>query len=231
MPAEAQGPMTEKPYRLETRDRWLVARFDEPWCVLSWAIVNGGWQQTQSVAWLFLRLNEIACVDEPALWMKGQLRAEGLSGAVGFLTTRRAHGWVESGAEDGGCRAWAVGTVGMSNARRAGDAADTLAEHGTINQLVCVSSPLTTEAALEVLALTSEAKALAAVESGVRSGKSRLPCTGTGTDYLALAWPMAGARQQYGGKHTSVGAAAGRAAYELVNEGIRIWREENPSLG
>ncbi|MEP7365698.1 MAG: adenosylcobinamide amidohydrolase [Acidobacteriota bacterium] len=223
--------MTAKPYELAKRERWLVAEFPEPWTVLSWAVVNGGWQQTAKVAWLFLKLNEISFLDDPAAWMRGQMRTEGLSDAVGFLTSRRAHCWVEAEAEDGACRAWAVGTVGMSNARRAGDAADSLSATGTINQLVCCSLPLTTEAALEVLALTSEAKALAAVESGVRSGKSNLPCTGTGTDYLALAWPAVGVRQQYGGKHTSMGAAAGRAACELVTKGIRIWREENPQAG
>ena len=222
--------MSAKPYRLETRDRWLVAEFTEPWTVLSWAIVNGGWQQTAIVAWLFVKLNEISCLDEPAPWMRAQMRSENLSGAVGFLTTRREHCWIEAEAEDGACRAWAIGTVGMSNARRVGDPADSHGTAGTINQLVCCSLPLTMEAAVEVLALTSEAKALAAVESGVRSGNSGLPCTGTGTDYLALAWPGAGARQQYGGKHTSVGAAAGQAAYKLVKEGIRVWRAENPEL-
>ena len=223
--------MIAKPYTLETRERWLVAEFAEPWMVLSWAIVNGGWQQTAEVAWLFLKLNEISCLEEPASWMRGQMRAEGLSGAVGFLTTRRAHCWVEAEAVEGECRAWAVGTVGMSNARRVGDAADYHGAGGTINQLVCCSQALTVEAALEVLALTSEAKALAAMESGVKSGKSGMACTGTGTDYLALAWPAGGVCETYGGKHTAVGAAAGRAAYELVRDGIRIWREENPELG
>jgi adenosylcobinamide amidohydrolase len=223
--------VVEKPYRLETRDRWLVAEFAAPWTVLSWAIVNGGWQQTTKVAWLFLKLNEISRVDEPADWMRAQMRPEGLSGAVGFLTTRMAHKWVEASADEGACQAWAIGTVGMSNARRVGDAADHHVLGGTINQLVCCSLPLTMEAGLELLSLTSEAKALAASESGVASRKSQLPCTGTGTDYLAVAWPAKGARQQYSGKHTSVGAAAGRAAYELVKEGIRIWREENPDLG
>lgn len=220
-----------KPYNLETRDRWLVAEFAEPWTVLSWAIVNGGWQQTVKVAWLFLKLNELSCGDEPESWMRAQMRAEHLSGAVGFLTTRRAHRWVEAEAEDGACHAWAIGTVGMSNARRAGDPSDSQVKVGTINQLVCCSLPLTAEAALEVLALTSEAKALASVESGVCSRKSQLPSTGTGTDYLAVAWPGAGSRQKYGGKHTGMGAAAGRAAYELVKEGIRIWQDENPQAG
>jgi adenosylcobinamide amidohydrolase len=199
--------------------------------VLSWAIANGGWQRTDRIAWLYLQLNEISHVEEPAEWMKERMHAEGLSGAVGFLTTRRAHRWMESGAVEGECRAWAVGTVGMSNARRAGDAAQPGIRGGTINQLVCVSSPLTVEAALEVLALTSEAKALAAVESGLASGGSGKPCTGTGTDYLALAWPVEGVRQRYGGKHTCIGAAAGRAAYEFVREGIRVWREENAEPG
>jgi len=199
--------------------------------MLSWAIANGGWQQTNQAAWLYLEKDELSCLDEPAAWMREQMRAGGLSGAVGFLTTRRAHCWVEAEAEDAGCQAWAIGTVGMSNARRVGDPPDSYGVGGTINLLVCCSVPLTVEAALEVLALASEAKALATIESGVRSGKSKLPATGTGTDYLAVAWPVAGDRRPYGGKHTSVGSVVGQAAYRMVAEGIRVWREENPHLG
>jgi adenosylcobinamide amidohydrolase len=115
----------------------------------------------------------------------------------------------------------------MSNALRAGDATHLAPDKGTINLLLYCSEPLGTEAALEALALASEAKALAVLESGVKSRQSGAPATGTGTDYLAVAWPHTpGARAEYAGKHTSVGAAIGRAAYVAVTAGIRQWKDE-----
>ena len=216
--------LVERPYGLETRDRWLVAGFAEPWAVLSWAVVNGGWQRTRQVAWLYLQRNEIAGVMDPAEWMQGQMHTAGLGGAVGFMTSRRAGLFVEGAGLDGDCAAWAVGTVGLSNALRAGDSSGPITMPGTINMLVCCSLPLTVEAATEALCLVSEAKALAMMESGVASVRSGLAATGTGTDYLAVAWPIHGERTPYAGKHTAVGAAVGQAAYGAVAKGVSEWR-------
>jgi len=218
--------LAEKPYSIELRPRWMVARFAEQWAIVSWALVNGGWQRVTEVAWLYLQLGEIADVEEVGDWMRSQMRAEGLSGVVGFLTSRRAGAHVEATARDGECTAWAVGTVGLSNALRAGDSSGPIATPGTINLLVCCSQPLSVEAGMEALALCSEAKALAMLESGVQSVRSGLAATGTGTDYLAVAWPVVGERQVYAGKHTSVGAAMGKAAYEAVALGVKGWLAE-----
>ena len=216
-----------KPYCLETRDRWLIASFAEPWAVFSWAVVNGGWQRVTQVAWLYLQPNEIAGVTDAAQWMQAQMHAEGLAGAAGFMTSRRTHSWIEMEAADGDCKAWAVGTVGMSNALRVGDPSGPRPpQPGTINILVCCSKPVTVEAAAELLSLASEAKALATMDSGLRSVQSGLPATGTGTDYLAIAWPLVGDRQQYGGKHTSIGSAVGQAVHHAVTQGILDWRKE-----
>ena len=148
-----------------------------------------------------------------------------LGGAVGFMTSRRALAWMESEATEGDCNAWAIGTVGLSNRLRAGDSCS-VHQPGTINLLVCCSQPLTVEASLEALCLASEAKTLAMMETGERSVQSGLPATGTGTDCLAIAWPLAGERSCYAGKHTPAGSAIGRAAYLAVAKGIREWKEE-----
>ncbi|MGH9674658.1 MAG: adenosylcobinamide amidohydrolase [Bryobacteraceae bacterium] len=214
------------PYTLEERSRWLIARFGDAWNVLSWCVVNGGFQRTKTVGWLYLQQNEIADVSDLADWMRAVMHAEGLSEAVGFMTSRRAHCWVEASADEADRHAWAVGTVGLSNALRVGDQAGE-SSRGTINMLVCVSAPLTTEAALEALSLATEAKALAVLESGTRSIASQAPATGTGTDYMAVAWPATGTMLEYAGKHTAAGAAIGRATFDAVTQGIAQWRDEN----
>ena len=218
--------MTQRPFQLEATGDWLVASYRDPCAVLSWAIVNGGWQQTNQVAWLFLSPNELLGVDDPIQWLRATMQRSGLAGAVGLMTSRRRHAWVEAEACDQDCTAWAVATVGFSNALRAGDPSGPVASPGTINLLVHISKPISTEAAIEVLSLLSEAKALAALESGIPSRRSGQPASGTGTDYVVLSWPLGGNREVYGGKHTALGAAAGRAAYDAISQGIRVWIEE-----
>jgi len=214
------------PYVLEQRSRWLIARFTEPWSLLSWCVVNGGFQRTKTVGWLYLQKNEIATVTDSADWMRAAMHAEGLSDAVAFVTSRRVHCCVEASADEADCQAWAIGAVGLSNALRVGDRAEK-SSCGTINLLVCVSAALTMEAALEALSLASEAKTLAVLESGTRSIVSQAAATGTGTDYMAVAWPAKGGQLPYAGKHTVAGAAIGRAAFNAVTQGIAQWRDEN----
>jgi adenosylcobinamide amidohydrolase len=218
-----------RPFRLSARPRWLIAEFDQPAAILSWAIVNGGWQKTSQVAWLYLKPNEIAGIDDPREWMRSQLHAEQLSSAVGLMTSRREHAWVEAFASEGEICCWAVATVGMSNALRAGDPSGT-SRASTINLFLCSSQPLTMEASLEWMALASEAKSLAVRESGLLSIQSKSPATGTGTDCIAIAWPADASleRTPYAGKHTAIGAAGGRATLEAVRQGIAVWREEYP---
>lgn len=219
--------VSAKPFRLEAPPRRLVVRFDEPWNVLSWAIVNGGYQRAAAVSWLFVRPNEIAGVEDMRGWMQAGMHAEGLSGSVAFLTSRREHAWHEAEATEMSATCWAIGTVGLSNALRAGDTVGELAPAGTINLLLCVSQPLSAEAALELLALASEAKAAAVLDCGVPSRRSGLPATGTGTDCIAVAWPNnSEGREVYAGKHTAIGSAAGRAAYNVVAEGVAAWKQE-----
>ena len=189
------------PYTLDRSGPWLIARFHDDWNMLSWCVVNGGFQRTSAAAWLYLQPNEIAGVAEPADWMRARMYAENIGNAIGFMTSRRAQAWTEGAASAGACRAWAVGTVGMGNALRIGDPPAEMSP-GTINLLVCVAQPLTLEAALEALCLIAEAKTLAVSESGIRSIVSQEPASGTGTDYLALAWPPEGAPSPYAGKHT-----------------------------
>jgi adenosylcobinamide amidohydrolase len=216
-----------KPYILSERPRWLLASLPEPWNVLSWAIVNGGFQRTAQIAWLYLHADEIATAPDVRDWMRAEMRSAELAGAVGFMTSRRQHAWVEAHATEGEIDCWAVGTVGLSNALRVGDPAAVASTcPGTINLLVCCSQALTPEAATELIALVSEAKALAMLSSGIASCQSARPATGTGTDYLAIAWPNTGERLRYAGKHTEVGSAAGRAAFLAVAEGVWQWTRE-----
>jgi adenosylcobinamide amidohydrolase len=187
----------------------------------SWAIVNGGPACARQVAWLFLEPDEIADVPDVAAWYRQRLAGEGLAQAVGLLTSRRRHEYVECGDEV--CHV--VATVGLSNALAAGDPASPHTP-GTINILCALESNLTGEAALEAMALAAEARTAAMMEAQVPSTASGRIATGTGTDCIVLAHATEGEPAAYCGKHTMLGHRIGHHVREAVSRGIADWLRE-----
>jgi adenosylcobinamide amidohydrolase len=205
---------------------WLVARFDAPHAVASWAVVGGGLGETLSVAWRHVEEHELRPPTDAAQWLKARMRENALHGAVGLLTSRRLDRWVQAEHVAGAVAANCVATVGLGNALRAGDPPGPYARIGTINILCRVDFALAPAALLEALAIATEAKTAAILESGVASGRSGQPATGTGTDCIVIACPRAQARASYAGKHTDVGAAIGAAVLDAVRAGALAWKAE-----
>lgn len=205
---------------------WMTVRFPAPYRCLSWAVVNGGCTTADTVAWLFLKVNEIEDCSDPRAWFRSKLAAEGLDRAVGLLTSRRLHGYVESGAGSG-CHV--VATVGLSNALAAGDPVTfTPRKAGTINILCALDEPLTPEAALEALALAAEARAAALLEARVPSVVSGRDASGTGTDCIVIAHAGGAgtAAAEYCGKHTGLGRRIGWHVRDAVSRGVAEWLAE-----
>jgi adenosylcobinamide amidohydrolase len=212
--------------RIHCFDRWMVVRFPEPYRCTSWAVVNGGISMADRVAWLFLDPDEIQhCQDVPA-WFRSRMDAAGLGGAVGLLTSRRLHQYIESGSEASGCHV--VATVGLSNALAVGDPTVTAPAQaaGTINILCTLSTPLTIEGSLEALAIASEARTAAMLEAQVPSIVSGHPATGTGTDCIVIAHPAHGPATEYCGKHTEIGHRIGAHVRDAVAKGVHDWLRE-----
>jgi adenosylcobinamide amidohydrolase len=205
---------------------WLVARFDLPHAVASWAVVGGGLGEAISVAWRHVEEHELRPPTDAAQWLRARMRDNGLEGAVGLLTSRRLDRWVQAQHVAGGVGANCVATVGLGNALRAGDPPGPFARIGTINILCRVDVALAPAALLEALAIATEAKTAAILESGVASGRSGQPATGTGTDCVVIASPRARSRAPYAGKHTDVGAAIGAAVLDAVRTGASVWKAE-----
>jgi adenosylcobinamide amidohydrolase len=212
--------------RVEQRDRWLIARFAAPHEVLSWAIINGGRTTASEVAWLQVTEDDLRPSVDPREFFLHRLAAENLSGAVGLLTSRRVDRYSDVTQHYGDGWARCIATVGMGNVLRAGDLPGVAGRIGTINLLVQLHAPLTREAQLEALALAAEARTLAVLESGIASRRSGLPATGTGTDCIAIASPIAPARSLYAGKHTALGHLVGAAVHQATTEGILRWKED-----
>jgi adenosylcobinamide amidohydrolase len=218
-------------------DRFLVARLPGAHDVLSWAVVGGGRRQAETVAWHQVFNRELSRDTNPRALLRERLRGAGIPDAVGLLTSASLEAYTDVARARDGVSARCVATVGLGNALRAGDppgVGSTIAaaaKVGTINLLVRVSAPLAEEALAETLALAAEARTLAVLEAGVRSLRSGLPATGTGTDCVVVAAPLAepgGEPLAYAGKHTAVGHLVGAVVEEAVRTGIEAWRRSNP---
>ncbi|MDB4949936.1 MAG: Adenosylcobinamide amidohydrolase [Gemmatimonadetes bacterium] len=236
-------------------DPWLVVRFAARHAVASWAVVGGGMRTAEAVAWLRIRNADLGLDVDPRALLAERMATAGLAGAVVLLTSASLDGFADVTRAAEGVSARCVATVGMGNALRAGDppgVGSTIARVGTINLLVRVSRPLSGEAMLEALALAAEARALAVREANIPSLRSGLPATGTGTDCIVVAAPLApdpthsahsadsaDARdsaesadadraldsEPYAGKHTAVGHVVGAAVADAITLGLERWRE------
>jgi adenosylcobinamide amidohydrolase len=218
---------------LEDDGRLLVVRFAQPQRTLSSALVGGGFHRTHAVAWRFVRNAELPPEIDPAALLGRALTAAGLDDAVGMLTARDLACFDHVTEASGGACAHAVATVGLGNALAAGDPPGPLAV-GTINVLLHLSQPLEAVAFVEALALAAEARTAAVLEARVLSRRSCRWATGTGTDCLVVAAPLAAAGVEparYVGKHTLLGSLAGAAVYAAVSRGARRWISEQAAAG
>jgi adenosylcobinamide amidohydrolase len=212
---------------LSDDNRLLVVRLGGAHRTLSWAVCNGGFARASAVVWRYVSNDELSPDVDPARLLSRSLTEAGLEGAVGLLTARdlTAFDCVTRQAESLSARS--VATVGLSNAVSAGDPPGALAPVGTINVLLQLSTPLSDNALVELLALATEARTAAVLEAQLPSGRSAKLATGTGTDCIVVAAPDAGGvGAPHAGKHTLLGALAGGAVGEAVARGVRRWVAE-----
>jgi adenosylcobinamide amidohydrolase len=210
---------------LDAARGWLIARFAAEHTTASWAIVGGGLGRARAVAWHQVHEADLDLAVDPAALLRERLAAIGLAGAVGLLTTRRLDSYVDVIARHGELAARCIATVGLGNALRAGDPPGP-GLPGTINLLCVTGAPLSPEAQLEALALAAEARTLAVVEAAVPSTRTGGVASGTGTDCIVIAAPVAAAGAAYAGKHTALGHVIGAAVHEATRRGIEDWLRE-----
>lgn len=210
--------------------RLLCARLGSLHRVLSHAVLRPGLVEAEHVVWCQVRDDELAPPVDPGRYLSTRLAEAHLPDAVGLLTGADLGDFVDVTRAGAGLEVRVVATVGLDNARRAGDDWDVAPpEVGTINVLVRASRPLCDGALVEMLAMAAEARAMAVLEGGVVSRRSGRPATGTGTDCTVVAAPCGAAVTSYAGKHTALGHLVGRAVAEAVGRGVAVWLERHPS--
>lgn len=121
---------------------------------------------------------------------------------------------------------WVEGflTVGVTNAVRAGEAADERGAApgaGTINIILVTNAALSTSAMVTLVQVATESKTAVLISQGIKSWTGQPGATGTGTDAVVIASGN-GPRLKYGGTHTKIGEMVGRLVIEGVRQGLAV---------
>jgi len=125
-------------------------------------------------------------------------------------------------------------TSGLSNARASGDPADCselfIDAHssfppGTINMIIIVNLNLSFQAALELLMISSAAKASVLFSNGIKSVKTGRPAVGTGTDSTVILFPENNDWDLiFAGTHTIPGELTALAVEESLASSINFYK-------
>jgi adenosylcobinamide amidohydrolase len=103
---------------------------------------------------------------------------------------------------------------------------------GTINTIVIISQPLKPEAQIRALLTATEGKSAALMELGVSSRYSPDLATGTGTDQMCLAAPIAKGAYEYvaTNPHSKLGELLGAAVRAATKDALRWQNGLEPSF-
>lgn len=121
-----------------------------------------------------------------------------------------------------------IATVGLANARAAGDTADvplqtTSNQPGTINLVLTCNALPDLTGKIEAIHMATMAKTGALQKAGVTSEKSGRPATGTGTDCIVVAG-TGEIEENYCGMHTVLGELIGNVVHRVISQGIVLKR-------
>ena len=215
------------PFSVRQEREALIVSFDSPARTLSWAVLNGGFCYARHVINHHVDgKNGLFCA-QPGPWLERAAAALGLRGkVVAMATAVEMRHTVRVSMTSGGARVTCFTTVGCGNALSVGDPATVTLEEPapslhTINIILTVQPGLADEAMVEAVQIATEGRVRALYETGIKSCRSGLLATGTGTDCVAIVSLGYGV-ERYCGKHIKLGELIGGAAYMSVAKGLAL---------
>jgi adenosylcobinamide kinase/adenosylcobinamide-phosphate guanylyltransferase len=214
-------PNSMPPWISSVRQNTLIVTFPRAYHVLSWAPLRGGLVEARTILNHQVDTHEHPTL-EPESFLHNlaqQLRAE--FPVVGLMTGVPMKRLVQKTVTGEDLTIECFATVGLSNALAVGDPATYEERLGTINLIVAVNQALTPAAMIEAVQIVTEAKVRALHTAAVKSTVSDALATGTGTDCVAIACPVATVAFPYCGKHTKLGELVGQVIMSAVSDGIR----------
>jgi adenosylcobinamide amidohydrolase len=203
----------------------LIVSFASPARTLSWAVLNGGFCHAHHIINQHVDGNDAFFCARPGPWLERAASGLELQGKiVGMATAVEMRHMVQVSMTSGGARVTCFTTVGCGNALSVGDPAPVTIEEQapslhTINMILTVQPGLSDEAMVEAVQIVTEGRVRALHENSIKSCRSDLPATGTGTDCVAIV-SLGDGVERYCGKHTKLGELIGGAAYISVAKGL-----------
>jgi len=205
----------------------VIVSFAAPARTLSWAVLNGGFCHAHHIINHHVDGNDALFCAQPGPWLERAASGLGLRGkVVGMATAVEMKHLVRVSMESGVARVACFATVGCGNALSVADPASVAIEEPaptlhTINMILTVEPGLSDAAMVEAVEIATEGRVRALYENGIKSCRSGLPATGTGTDCVAIVSLGEGV-EHYCGKHTTLGELIGCAAYTSVAKGLGL---------
>ncbi len=203
--------------RLHRSPRLLVLESADEMGIASTAVLGGGLRRGRCI--VSVRVPHGYEGRDPAGDIWRAALAGGWRADVGLMTAVDLDRVRVAAAGAGGVTAVAAVTAGVARPWAAGSSSGPHPLAGTINTIVVLDRALTPAAALNVLATVTEAKVLGLFEAGVRTEAGEA-ASGTATDAVAIAWPVSGAPEEFGGPATAAGWAAAAATRQAFREAI-----------
>jgi len=206
---------------------------------LSSALYNGGRQVHNSLLNLQVIHNiteEYAGFEPPERSIEKKASELGLKlPLAGMMTSASMKSFRWHLRQEGELHAFCGMTVGITNARAAGDPADCreLEAHragsGTINMVVGTNAALSESAMAEALMLAAESRAWVLFDYKVKSPVSDRAASGTGTDSI-LIFSGEGPEIHFCGKHTLLGEMLADVVIQSLSEALSVIQKLNQGL-
>jgi len=200
----------------------LVIKFPRSWPVLSWAPHRGG--STISSCVFNHQLGKFNENDLDSIFKNVADSLRLPEDATGLVTGAEIKNYRECVLNHGSLWVHGIVTVGLANARTAGDTADMPLQTapnppGTINLILACNALPDISGKIEAVHVATMAKARALRDMGVTSEKSGRIATGTGTDCIVVAG-SGEINENYCGMHTVLGELIGNVVYQVITEAI-----------
>lgn len=197
----------------ERRAGVVTLRLATPWQVLSSAVLGGGRRHVRSLLYLQVPLS-YDC-DRPERDLRRAARELVLDGpTVGLVTAVDLAETQLFAARAGDAEVRVLITVGLRTVAHPGNVAPDGA--GSINVVLLCARRLAEGAAIELAMLTSEAKAAAILQAGVRT-RTGPSASETSTDAIAILWRRVLGREfRHAGSATEIGEVVGRIVTDAI---------------
>jgi adenosylcobinamide amidohydrolase len=225
------GPFAHFP-RPRILGDWLWLDLGARFQILGWPVVGPALGAARHIAWLQVRDADLPPDADPAQVFQDRARDGNVPAEIGLMTAADIARFVQISRRSPAGAVSAIVTAGLGNGEsvlpRPSAAAVPNARPagriGTVNIVVLLSQPLSFAAALEALSIATQARTAAIMGLGLAMPDGR-PVTGTGTDCLVIASPLATATASHCGLHTGIGRLLGETVHAATAQAGAAWQE------